>query len=149
MSTTNKKPFPRGKSPLYTSTLFVEELQKIFEVTPKISPASELLEALKNISLPKKWTINTTKAELTKNQVVRYVRTKPAGYILDTERLVELIQLHKIPHLPKIEEIIPPPKKKAPPIQVSSIVKNELVQKLQKPVKKEKLMDQIPAFSSY
>ena len=95
LSTTQKRSTGRSKPPLYTSTRFIKELQGLFDEIPKISPATELLEALKNITLPPKWTINTTKAELTKSQVIRYIRTKPAGYILDTDRLSELIEMHQ------------------------------------------------------
>lgn len=158
MSTTQNNSTRKSKSPLYSSEPFIADLKAIFQTTPKISPATALLEKLKEIHLPHKWTVNTTKAELTKNQVLRYVRAKPAGYILDGDRLADLITLHKSPLPPSIDRENLPVSPKLEK-EVSQTIKEEShkIEKALPQIKTEKnrnesvddILERIPAFSSY
>ncbi|UYP45512.1 hypothetical protein NEF87_001797 [Candidatus Lokiarchaeum ossiferum] len=158
MSKTQNNSNHKSKSPLYISEPFIAELKAIFQSNPKISPAKALLDKLKETQLPQKWTVNTIKAELTKNHVIYYVRTKPAGYVLDENRLAELIQLHKPSHTDLIDEVIASSSQKVEKNnelalkEEGSTVEKVYPQESSKENKNESvedILDRIPAFSSY
>ncbi len=92
----SKKTSKKVKLPLVSSSAFITELKQLFLDNPIIAPASALIESFKTLNLPQKWTVNTTKNELINLGIIFYHKKKPSGYILDTDKLNELVHIYKI-----------------------------------------------------
>ena len=79
------------KIQLTQSSKFIRDLKKLFKTNPLIPSAAILLEKFKELTIPHKWTPNTSIKQLRADGIIIYSKKKPQGYSIDIITLNDLI----------------------------------------------------------